>query len=145
MLFKSCILLIALLLTSCSSEREVPLYGLKLTQNSLNALNAKTPFALHYITPIFPGFDVKTFKNVSADGLTLFRVYYHGKEWFQIEPTQGKKSIKKVYILSDKIEHKCRVGTKKLCRSNKNIHYIYNADNQLESIVLEFHEKERID
>lgn len=136
MLFKSCIVLVALLLASCSSEREAPLYEVKLSQNSLNALNAQTPFALNYITPIFPGFDVKTFKNVSADGLTLFRVYYHGKEWFQIEPTKDKKSIKKVYILSDKIEHKCRIGTEKLCESSKNIHYNYSTKNQLQSVEL---------
>ena len=136
MLLKISSLLLALLLSACSQGREAPLYEVKLTQTSLNGVTKNTPFSTQAIAPLFPGFEIKTFQSVASKNSTLLRVFYHGKEWFQIEPTEDKKSIKSLYILDAHIVHTCRIKSKNICKESETLHYDYAKDGSLKVIEL---------
>jgi len=127
---------VAFVLSACSSSSQKPLYAIALTSEGVGSISATTAYNLQSIAPLLPGFDFKVFQTPSGKQ-ELLRVFYHGQEWMQIEPTKDKKSIAAIYVLSKEIEHSCRVEGTKVCHDTEKLHYLYK-DGKLKQITLNF-------
>ena len=153
------LIFVSLIFGACSEERTKPLYTVKLSDAGVGKIGVQTPFETRLIEPKFPGFDVQIFTFFKiGKPMPVIQISYRGTPWIHLFPTEDKKKIESISIVSANIESAwptkigmrfdetynseqlllCKMGTDKLkdkiiCKEplSEMVYYVYEIDTEL--------------